>query len=307
MGLRIGLAGDVMIGRLVNTQISASGPRYPWGDLLPLLKSTDLNIVNLENTITTSDRIVPKVFNFKCDPANVSALKEARIDVVNLANNHIMDFSGEGLLETTRVLDNAGISHVGAGASISDAKMPAVFKIRGFSVGVIGCTDNEPDWAAGKGKPGTYYVDTGSGISDIRSSILSLRSRVDFLVLSIHWGPNMTERPSKEFRRFAHQAIDLGVDLLHGHSSHLFQGIEFYRSGVILYDTGDFVDDYYVDPFLRNDLSFFFVAHAGKRKLQKLLLYPVVVAGMQVNRSVGDDYRFAVSRMVRLSRELLKK
>lgn len=64
----IGFGGDTMLGRLVNKHISETSYDYPWGNVLPLLNKTDLNIINLETTLTTSNVEIPKVFNFKADP-----------------------------------------------------------------------------------------------------------------------------------------------------------------------------------------------------------------------------------------------
>ena len=105
----IGLTGDVMIGRLVNECLREAPPEYIWGDVLPLLLKNDVNIINLEAALTTSVREVPKVFNFKSDPEHVESLKVARVDVANLANNHVLDYSEEGLLETLDTLDAAAI------------------------------------------------------------------------------------------------------------------------------------------------------------------------------------------------------
>lgn len=82
MMITLGLAGDVMIGRLVNDQLKSVPPAYVWGNLLSNLHSTDFNLINLETTLTTSHKTVPKVFNFKSDPQNVNALLEDRKSVV---------------------------------------------------------------------------------------------------------------------------------------------------------------------------------------------------------------------------------
>ena len=89
--LRIGLTGDIMLGRLVNEIITAEGYLYPWGNTVELLKSTDLNLVNLETTLTKSNSRVAKTYNFKADPDRVQSLTAARIDVCNIANNHILE------------------------------------------------------------------------------------------------------------------------------------------------------------------------------------------------------------------------
>lgn len=301
--LSIGMAGDVMIGRLVNEHLDSASPPSIWGNLLPLLKSTDLNLINLEAALTRSENRVPKTFHFKADPEKVQVLIEGSIDVVNLANNHVLDYSEAGLIETLQTLDEARIQHVGAGVNFSSAISPVILTRKGVKIGILGCTDNEPTWKASASKPGIFFLEVGD-LEAIRESILSLRSKVDLVILSIHWGPNMRERPSQEFREFAHRLIDLGVDLIHGHSAHLFQGIEVYRGKCILYDTGDFVDDYAVDPYLRNDRSFFFIAHADKQGIHAIRLTAVRISNFQVNQARGQEALEIVERMRALSKEL---
>lgn len=301
--MHIGLMGDVMIGRLVNEQLDEVPTTYIWGDLLPILKSHDLNLINLEAALTTSSRLVPKVFNFKADPKKVQALVDASIHVVNLANNHVLDYSEEGLLETLQTLDQAGIQHVGAGRNLKEASHPVIVARQGITVGILGCTDNEPTWLATKTRPGTKYLEVGD-LDAIRKDILDLRPRVDILILSIHWGPNMRERPSRQFVQFAHDLIDLGVDLIHGHSAHIFQGVEVYKGKFILYDTGDFIDDYYVDPYLRNDRSFLFQVRCSKKGIQSLELLPALIQNFRVNQAKGQEVQKILQQMQKLSQEM---
>ena len=301
--ISIGLAGDVMIGRLVNEQLDHVPPEYIWGNLLPLLRRTDFNLINLEAALTDSQEEVPKTFNFKANPHKVRSLVEGSIDVVNLANNHVLDYAKKGLLETLETLNQANIMHVGAGKNIIEASQPVIVEKNGITVGILGCTDNEPTWLAKNESPGTRYLSVYD-IDLIKTDIERLRPQVDLLILSIHWGPNMKERPSKSFTTFAHQLIEAGVDILHGHSAHIFQGVEVYQNKLILYDTGDFVDDYYVDPLLRNDRSFFFVVEATKAGLCTLRLIPVLISHFQVNRAKGNDAAESLERMQKLSAEL---
>jgi len=268
--ITIGFAGDVMIGRLVNEIIDQTGYQYPWGNMLPYLHKTDLNIINLETTLTHSTKKVPKVFNFKASPDRVQILKEANIDIVDLANNHSLDFEVEGLHETIAVLDAAGITHVGAGATIAAAKKPVIIEKKGIRIGIIGCTDNEPEWKATENKPGTNYVNINDAqsVDELCKNIKELRPQVDIVVLTIHWGPNMRKHPSAEFVAAAHKLIECGVDIFHGHSAHILQGIELYKNALIMYDTGDFVDDYMVTPSKRNDHSALFLVTIDKNGIQ---------------------------------------
>jgi len=296
----IGLAGDTMLGRTVNEVITLKGYTYPWGNMIPVLKSTNINLVNLETTLTHHTKPVPKVFNFRADPDKVQCLKEARIDVVNIANNHILDFGPEGLLETLKILRKAGITYVGAGQNDKEASSPVILSKNGINVGILGFTDNEPDWKAGAYKPGTNYIHVGD-LETIKKAVSALRSHVDLIILSIHWGPNMRERPTADFINFAHGIINCGVDILHGHSAHVPQGIEIYKKKLILYDTGDFVDDYAIDQHLRNDQSCFFIVTIDKMGIIQVKLIPTIIENMQVNRAEGEQYTTIIDHIKKLS------
>jgi poly-gamma-glutamate synthesis protein (capsule biosynthesis protein) len=117
----------------------------------------------------------------------------------------------------------------------------------------------------------------------------------------------MKERPPNQFREFAYEMIQQGADIIYGHRAHNFQGIEVYNHKLILYDTGDFVDDYMVDPVLRNDHSFFFRIEAGKQKVSRLQLIPIVISNCQVNLAIGEDYKWCLERMQYLSAQLETK
>lgn len=301
--IKIGIAGDVMIGRLVNECLAREEPAYIWGDTLPLIKSNDLNLVNLEAALTLCTDAVPKTFNFKSDPKNVAVLSEGAIDVVNLANNHVLDYGLKGFLDTLDTLDAAGIQHVGAGKNLAEARRPVTLTKKGINIGILGYTDNEPSWKASDKHPGTRYISVGD-LETVVEDIRKIRGSVDLVIVTIHWGPNMRERPSKHFIQFAHQLIHHGVDIIHGHSAHIFQGVEIYQGKLILYDTGDFVDDYYVDPFLRNDRSFFFQIEANKQGALSLKLTPVLISNFQVNLATGKDATETLERMRNLSADL---
>lgn len=301
--ITIGFLGDVMIGRLVDGVLEQKGPTYIWGDARQQLATYDYVIANLETALTTSNRLVQKVFNYKSDPKHVEALIKGNISLVNLANNHSRDFSDEGLLETIAVLDNARIAHVGAGKNSHEAQRPVIFEKHGIRIGIVGFTDNEPGWAAGAQQPGVNYITVGD-IEKVKHDIKMLSKNVDIIIATIHWGPNMRSRPTEEFRHFAHAMIDAGVTIIHGHSAHIVQGVERYKNGLIMYDTGDFIDDYAVEPVLRNDLSCIFQVTVSKKGVQKVTPCPVKIENMQVNFATGDDYELMLNRVRALSAEL---
>lgn len=307
----LNLAGDVMLGRGVNEALVELPPEEVWGDMLPLLLEGDLRIVNLECAITTHKRPwtrTPKVFHFRADPRAVEVLSAARIDAVSLANNHTLDFEERGLLDTIAHLRAAGIAWAGAGANAEEASRPAILEAGGERVGLVAFTDNEPPFAAGPGRPGTNYLPVsveGEVLERVEEAIARAREAgAGVVVFSNHWGPNMVERPPERFRRFARAVVDLGADVYYGHSAHIFQGVEIYRGRPILYDTGDFVDDYAVDPRLRNDWSFLFRVEVGGGGLRRLQLFPARLLYARVRRAAGDEREAIMDRMERLSAEM---
>ena len=309
--LTIGFCGDVMLGRGVNEAIAARGSAYPWGDLRPLLAEVDLFLVNLECAVTSNTRRWHdgrrKVFYFRADPSAVRTLEAGGVDFACLANNHANDFGTDGLIETLRVLDASGIAHAGAGSDLAEARAPAHLKARGVCVGVVAFADHPKEWAARSDAPGIHFTPVSiepEDFSKVRKALAATREVADLVVFTIHWGPNMWAEPTAAFRVFARQVMAAGADVFWGHSAHVVQGIEFFEGRPILYDTGDFVDDYSVDDALRNDLSALFLLRIGPSGDKRLELVPVKIADMQVNRARGADRNWFVDRMAQLSTKM---
>ncbi len=308
--ITLAFGGDVMLGRMVNSAILRQGPRYVWGDVLPLMQDADLALVNLECTIAESGEPFepPRVFYFRAHPSAVEVLTLAGVDYVSLANNHALDFQAPALLETIRHLDEHGIAHAGAGADLAEASQPAMLEAGGVKVGVAAFADHFREYAATEEAPGTHVITISTEeqyFGEVRESIQAVREAgADLVVFSIHWGPNMWQAPSSEFVAFAHAVMDAGADIFHGHSAHLFQGIEIYNGKPILYDTGGLIDDYYVDPQLRNDQQLLFLLTATSQGVERIELIPLLISHMQVNRATGDDFDEIAKRMRSLSAEM---
>jgi len=308
--LTLALTGDVMLGRLVNRALNAFGPYYPWGDTLPLLRQADLAVVNLECVIARDGQPwqrTPKVFHFRANPLAITALQVAGIDAVSLANNHVLDYEVAAFLEMLDRLDGAGIVYAGAGRNLAEAAQPAFLATNGIRVAMIAFTDNEPVWAATPETPGINYMPTTLDrryFSRLQQAIAAARAVADVVFCSAHWGPNMRQRPTPAFRQFARAALEAGADLYVGHSAHVFQGVELYQGKPIIYDLGDFVDDYAVDPALRNDQSLLYLLTVSKKGLRSIEALPVLINRCQVNLAQGSDFEQIAARLRNLSAEL---
>jgi poly-gamma-glutamate synthesis protein (capsule biosynthesis protein) len=309
---RLGLVGDVMLGRKVDERQRERAADAVWADgVLDRLDRLDGFLINLECCLSTRGTRWTRTyrpFHFRADPGwALPALRAANVDACALANNHLLDFGETALEDTIDALDEGGIAHAGAGRDLDRALDPAVFAVGESTAAVLAFTDNTPEYAAEADAPGVARVEFD--VDDDRSTALVSRAidraaaaEPDLLIASLHWGPNMVAEPASSFQRFARWLVEQGVDMIHGHSAHAFQGIEILEGVPVLYDTGDFVDDYAVDEELRNDRSFLFeielTSHGEPTALE---LRPTEIADCQVRLASSAAARWSRERMRELS------
>lgn len=306
--MRIALTGDVMLGRLVDQYVIQNRSVHPealWGDVLPIMLSADCRLVNLECVISsqgTEWHPTTKAFHFRAGPRAIDFLTVAKIDGVTLANNHVLDYGPEALLDCFTLIDQAGIKRTGAGATIEEACAPLGLDLPEGRVAVVALTDNEPEWEATKTKPGVNYVAySDRGLKEpyrtrLTHALLSAQRQADLVIVSAHVGPNWGT-PSREIQALAHDLVDLGADLYWGHSNHTPQGIECYKGRAILYSTGDFVDDYWIDQDERNDLSFLFMLEVEQDRLARIRLHPTCIEDLGVRLADEQEASFLKQSM----------
>ncbi|WP_411968606.1 CapA family protein [Haloferax sp. YSSS75] len=293
----LGFTGDVMFGRLVNQRQEHRPPHAVWGSMRETLSDLDGLFVNLECCLSTRGQpwgVTHHPFHFRADPGwAIPALQDVGVTWVTLANNHVLDYGDDALSDTFSALETAAIPYAGAGRTEEDAWQPSRVTVGGLDIALVAFTDNTPEFAAAD-QPGTAYVaidpEDESCLERVGNALdAATRDDPDLVVASVHWGPNMREFPPPSFRAFGHWLVDHGVDIVHGHSAHVFQGVEVYDGSLVLYDTGDFVDDYAVDSVLRNDRSFLFeveVSTAGT--VERLRLRPTEIADYAVHHAFAS-------------------
>lgn len=297
-----------MLGGDVSKELGWRRPEVFWGDLLPVLRSADAVFANLECPVTTTDERWAgwKMWKFRARPEAVEILRTAGVAAVALANNHALDRTERGLFDTINHLDAAGIVHAGAGANFGEASTARLIGLGPLRVGFISLTDNMPEFAAGPDRPGTHYMridPVPETLAALGRQIREVRRRgADLVLVSAHWGPNFRTRPPRRFRAFAHRLIEMGVDIIHGHSAHHLQGIERYRGGLILYDTGNFLDDYDPFPFCDTYSTAVFLVDIENGRPHRLRLVPARTGGRCVRHAVGRWHSHIVQRVERLSR-----
>jgi poly-gamma-glutamate synthesis protein (capsule biosynthesis protein) len=260
-----------------------------WGDALATLERLEpaARIVNLETSVTTADAPWPrKSIHYRMHPANVGCLAAAKLDCCVLANNHVVDWGFDGLEETLVTLAAAGISTAGAGRNSTEAESPSIIELRsGARLLVYGCgsvTSGIPiEWGAELQHAGVALLaaPTATAARRLSARITRARRPGDIVIVSVHWGANWGYEIDAWQRDLAHELIDAGVDVVHGHSSHHAQGIEVYRNRAIIYGCGDFINDYEGiagHEQYRGDLSlgYFLDLEAGSGRLLELRIAP---------------------------------
>ncbi len=278
-------------------------PGYVWGDALEDIARfhPQARIINLETSITTSRTPIPKGINYKMAPRNAACLKAFAADACVLANNHVLDWGREGLIETLEALEGLGVPYAGAGRDTEAAAAPAVLgpeETRRVLVFALGHESSgiPRDWAAGETAPGIALLPdlSPATAAAVASRINAFRRPGDLAVVSIHWGSNWGYRVPEHQQAFALTLIDAGAcDVLHGHSSHHPRPIEIYQGRPILYGCGDFINDYEgIEGYetFRGDLTLAYLPRFGEDNvLEALTLLPFRIRRFRLQRAEAEE------------------
>jgi poly-gamma-glutamate synthesis protein (capsule biosynthesis protein) len=298
----LGLAGDTMLGRLVGERLTRHGPQSLVApEVVAVAHEADLFVLNLECCI--SDRGEPwpapgKRFFFRAPPAAVEVLNTLGVDCVTLANNHALDFGPAALLDTLVHLACAGVAAVGAGPDQVRARAPVALDAKGHQMLVVAVTDHPADFAADANQPGVAWADLHRCVPAwLQSAVEDTAREVagsgtwGGVVVAPHWGPNMVAEPVPHVRRAARVLRDAGATLVAGHSAHVFHGVE----GAVLYDLGDFLDDYATSP-LRNDLGLLFLVELDELGPRRLEAVPLELDFCRTRLATGEDVAWVADR-----------
>jgi poly-gamma-glutamate capsule biosynthesis protein CapA/YwtB (metallophosphatase superfamily) len=286
-----------------------------WGDALDewARVAPDLRIVNLETAVTTSAAHWPgKGIQYRMHPDNIACLTAAGIDCCVLANNHVMDWGADGLVETLEVLDRAGLKHAGAGRHRREARAPAIAEIPGqgrvllFAWG-LESSGVPREWAAAKERPGVNLLPdlSRATLRAIAADVREVRRAGDLAVASLHWGANWGYHIPRDHRTFAHRLIDeAGIDIVYGHSSHHALPVEVHNGRPILYGCGDFVNDYEgiggYEQF-RGELAlmYFLRCDMTSGETVDLRMTPMKLARFRLNRASPQDAQWLADTLSR--------
>ncbi len=207
--------------------------------LLDVLKSASYRIANLEvPLVDKSDPIDKCGPNLIAPTSSINGYKALGIDLLTLANNHILDQGEQGLESTLRTLDRKGIAHLGAGSSLEEAKKPYIFDFAGKKVGVYACVEHEFA-CADFNHPGANPYDPLESFDHVAE----LKKKVDYAIVLYHGGKEYYRYPSPDLQKRCRKFIDKGASLVVCQHSHIVGCEEKYGDGTIVYGQGNFLFD----------------------------------------------------------------
>jgi len=183
------ICGDFYLSQIDSFKLSS---RDILGEVFDVFVSSEMNIVNLEAPITTNNtKIIKTGPHLKHSPAILDFLKNSNINVVTLANNHILDFGEDGLNHTFQYLNTNYICKVGAAENIVSAGKPLKKSIGDSTIAIINICENE--WSvASANKAGTNPLDVIENVKQIKEA----KKYVDFVLVIIHGGHENYNLPS---------------------------------------------------------------------------------------------------------------
>ncbi|WP_256711190.1 CapA family protein [Paenibacillus sp. FSL H7-0331] len=296
--VKLTFVGDVMFAGNVEQLLIKNGWDYPYRYMKEYLEKADITVANLETPISSRGTAQSKDYIYRSSPEALPALKDAGIDLVNTANNHILDYGTDALLDTMDALDKVDIKRVGTGRNIDEAYKPVIMERNGIKIAFLGFSRNAPDagWYAGKQKPGV--AETYSTKLPLEA-IANAREVADLVVVITHWGIERQDVAAKEQTDLAHKYIDQGADLVVASHPHVLQGFEQYNGKWIAYSLGNFIFTTNAEPMTWETMVL--DAECTKDRKCNLQMLPVLTKGAQPVRMPEAEGLKLFERMSRIS------
>jgi poly-gamma-glutamate capsule biosynthesis protein CapA/YwtB (metallophosphatase superfamily) len=235
----LAFAGDVhFTGR---TARLLSDPATAFGPVAALLNSADFTAVNLETAVTSGGTPQPKTYHFRTVPAAFTALRDAGVDLVTMANNHVLDYGRAGLANTLAAAKAARFPYVGIGTDAAAAWAPYVTTVKGTRIAVVGVSqvaELASSWGATDSRPGeANAIDLGRTLEAVRAA----RRLTPTVIVFMHWGTEGEACPDPNQLSLARQLAAAGASIIIGAHAHMLQGSGWLGHTFVAYGMGNFL------------------------------------------------------------------
>lgn len=250
--------------------VMAADPAGCYGDVLPLLQSADLRIVNFECTLAGDGTPVRKGGpNLSAAEKHFECLKAGGFEIASLANNHIFDYGPAGFQATCRALDRLSVRYFGAGMDLAEAQRPLTVELDGLRIGFCGFSEGHDLSGAGENTPGVAPWSP----EQVCRQVAELRKSCDLVFVIPHGGIEFSAWPAPycidAYRRIAEARPDAVI----AHHPHVPQGMEFYRGVPIFYSLGNFLF-YQNTKLIHRKHGYLVELSVGKDGLRGFRLHP---------------------------------
>jgi len=230
--------GDTLIGGDAQPYLDENGIDWPARNMPPIV--ADVTVANIEGPLTTlTDPFNPTaLWTYQSPPEAAGVLAQLGIDVGLLGNNHAFDRGPEGLADTIRNLEGAGIRTIGAGTSSAESKLPVLVDTPAGTLAILSFIDMSGPTTSLSNRPGVRRLSTGNLQTGIRDARL-MGAR--WVAAAVQWGENYDASVEDRQRIFASQFADAGYDLILGSGPHVVQPVEVIGHTLIVYSVGNFI------------------------------------------------------------------
>jgi poly-gamma-glutamate capsule biosynthesis protein CapA/YwtB (metallophosphatase superfamily) len=235
----LAFAGDVnFAGR---TARLLSDPATAFGPIAPVLRSADFAAVNLETAVTSRGTPQPKTYHFRTSPTAFTALRDAGVDLVTMANNHVLDYGQAGLADTLAAARAARFPYVGIGTNAAAAWAPYVTTIKGVTIAVVGVSqvaELASSWVATGHRPGEANA---INLSRTLAAVRAARKLASIVIVFMHWGTEGEACPDSSQLSLAPRLAAAGASIIIGAHAHMLQGSGWLGHTFVAYGMGNFL------------------------------------------------------------------
>jgi poly-gamma-glutamate synthesis protein (capsule biosynthesis protein) len=237
--ITLAFAGDVhFAGRVARL---LKNPATTFGPIASLLKSADFTAVNLETAVTSRGQPQPKTYHFHTTQAAFTALRDAGVDLVTMANNHILDYGQTGLADTLAAAKAAHFPYVGVGINAAAAWAPYVTTIKGTRIAIVGVSqvaELASSWVATAHRPGeANAINLGQTLAAVRAA----KRRARIVIVFMHWGTEGMACPDQNQLSLAPKLAAAGASIIIGSHAHMLQGSGWLGHTFVAYGMGNFL------------------------------------------------------------------
>ena len=333
--LTMNFTGDVILAREINNIIANNGYEVIFDPTMEILgNAADITVANLECPLTDSNTHHPtKTIYFKGSEGNAEALSYAGIDIVTLANNHILDYMEEGITDTQAALDSAGVLYSGAGLNSYEAYRPILYNRKGVNLAFLASSDRtgqynnyQPYLNCGYDKSGFAYLTKYY----MEKQINEVRAVSDLVIMELHCGSEYSTQPGSNYdslpgdwyeesnleeedyswrndvpqawdMEYRHHAVDAGADLVICHHPHIVQGFEVYNGTLIAHSLGNFIFDLSYTETMPTCILYSEIAEEG---FERFYIKPCYIDDNITVPAEGEFALYLLDHLAHKSREL---